>query len=96
MYLKLIYFLHRSLILFLEKNYKKETQNALSNSFISVTYSLFILELNFKKSLNLNLKNVGLPYWTRINYMIYWALARKTFELPNWTRIDFILCWSLA
>ena len=44
----------------------------------------------FKKSLDLNLKNLALAYWDRINFMIYWIWTQKILELPYWTRIDFM------
>ena len=48
------------------------------------------------KSLNLDLKNTGnIPYWTWINFMIYWIWTWKILELPYWTQIDFI-CWTWA
>ena len=56
---------------------------------ISVTYSWYILQFNFKKSLDLDL-----PSWVRINFMIDQTCTRKIFELPFWTRIDFMIYWS--
>ena len=50
-------------MLFSEKNYKQEAQLFLPKSFITVTYSRGILQINFKKSLGLDLKNLGLPHW---------------------------------
>ena len=40
-----------------------------------------IFQFNFKKSLDLNLENFGLPYWAWINFMIYWTCTRKILEL---------------
>ena len=48
-------------------------------------YSSDTLQFNFKKSLDLGLKNLGLPYWTRVNLMIYWTWTKKILELPYWT-----------
>ena len=49
----------------------KSKRNALSKPFISVTYSWDILQFDFKKSLDLALKNLELPYWARIDFMAY-------------------------
>ena len=67
MYFKINKF-HYITILFSEKNYKKQAKHKyFSKSFISVTYSWDIVQFGFKKSMGLNLKNLGLPYWARIN-----------------------------
>ena len=53
----------------------------------SRAYSWDILQFNFKKSLELDLKNLG---WT----LIYWTWTQKILELPFWTGIDFTIYWS--
>ena len=40
------------------------------NHLIPVTNSCDILYFNFKKSLDLDMKNLTLPYWAQINFMI--------------------------
>ena len=79
--------------LFLEKNYKKEAQMFYQNhSLVLRSYSWDILKFNFKKSLDLDLKNLELPYWAQVNlFMIYLTRTRKILELPCWTRIHFIM-----
>ena len=31
------------------------------------------MQFNLKIKLDLDLKRLGLPYWTRIDFMIYWS-----------------------
>ena len=62
--------------------------------FISVTYSWDILQFSLKKSLNLAFKKTPrLPYWTCINFMIYWIWTWKILGIPYWTQNHFI-CWN--
>ena len=62
---------------------------AFTLSFSSITYSWNILQLNLKKSLDLDLKKLGLPYWARITFMIYWtSIWKKIFELRYYSRYD--------
>ena len=71
-----IFSLNRSLILFSEKNYKKQPQMFYQNfsaEIFCVTYSSGILQFSFKKSLDLDLKNLGLSYLARFNFMINWT-----------------------
>ena len=35
---------------------------------------------NFKKSLDLDLKNYGLPYWAQITVLVYWIWTQKILE----------------
>ena len=58
----------------------------------SVTYGWYILQFNFNKSLNLELKNTGTILLDVINFLIYWIWTWKILGLPYWTRTDFI-CW---
>ena len=76
------------------KDWQKGNAGILSKSFISVTYSWDILQFNFRKSLDLNLKNLGLLYWARINFFIYRTWTGKLLELPYWARIGFMIYWS--
>ena len=49
-------------MLLLDKESETKVQFFLSKSFISDTYSWDILQFDFKKSLDFDLKNLGLPY----------------------------------
>ena len=90
-----IFPLDHNLILFSEKIVKSKRkcyqifQNHLAE-ILFVTYSWDILRFNFKKPLDLDLKNFRLFYWARVNLMIYWTLNGKISELPYSTRIDFM------
>ena len=61
MYFKLTYFLYHNFISFSEKNDKKQEQMFYQNH----SLALHTLEIFFNVALNL--KNLGLPCWTRIN-----------------------------
>ena len=40
-------------------------------------------------------KVLGLPYWTEIDFIIYWTWTNlKKLGLPYWTEIDFVLNWT--
>ena len=37
----------------------------------------------------------GLPYWTEIDFIIYWTWTNlKKLGLPYWTGIDFVTNWT--
>ena len=59
-------------------------------SLVLHSYSSDILKINFKKSLDLDLKNLGLPYWAGVNFTTYWAWGWKILELPCQTEIWLI------
>ena len=77
MYLKLTYFLYHNLILFSEKNYKKQAQMLLR--YFAIQFSEIIglgLEksrINFMIYCSWTRKILELPYWTWIYFMIYWS-----------------------
>ena len=77
--------------LFSEMNYKKQAHFVFIILFISITCSWDILQFYFKKSVALNLKQLGLPYlvWININFMIYWTWSWKILDLPCCSRFDF-------
>ena len=62
----------------------------------SLALSCHILQFNFKKSLELDLKNLRLPYWSRFNFMIYWTWTWEILEPSYWTCIDFMIYWTWA
>ena len=69
MYLKLSYFLYHNLILFSEKNYKKQTQIFYQN-YSTMLYTVDIFCNSILR------KIIQLPdwaYWVRINFMIEWT-----------------------
>ena len=45
----------------------------------SLALSCHILQFNFKKTLELDLKSLGLP-WSRFNFMIYWTWTWEILE----------------
>ena len=53
-----------------------------------------VIRKTMKKPLDLDCRNIGLPYWTRVNFVIYWTWAGKILELPYYTGIDFMIYWS--
>ena len=91
MYLKFTYFLYYNLnFIFrklLENNYKKQEQMFYQNHSLALrSYSGDILKFNFKKSLDLDLKNSD--YLTGLSLTLrhtrIWL--EKKLELPCWTR----------
>ena len=77
---------NHNLNLFSETNYKKQT-HIWSSFYIQLSYIAF----QFKKSFNLGLKKLGLPYWARINFMIYRTETWKILELAYCSRLDFMI-----
>ena len=55
------------------------------------SYSPDIFNFDFKKSQNLDVKNLRLPEWAWVNFMIYWTLIQKIFELLYQNVIRFII-----
>ena len=73
-------FLYHKLILFSENNYKNQAHIFYQNHLL-VLYTLEIFcNFKFEKSLDLDLKNLGVPYWARINFIIYCTWTRKILE----------------
>ena len=66
--------------LFSETNYEKQTNILFSfyHSLALYAYSWDIMQVNLKKSLDLELKKkIGLPCWAQINFIIYWTWIWK-------------------
>ena len=58
-------------------------ENFIHHNLVS-QYSWHILQFHFKKSsFDLGLKNLGLPYWARISFIIYWTWNWNVLELPS-------------
>ena len=94
MFKLIIFSLNPNLILFSEKNYKKQAPMFYQNYSVEtfcITYSRDILQFNFKKSLDLDLENLRLSYWVQVNFMIYWTWTQKILELSYWMQIDFMI-----
>ena len=90
MYLELTWYRYHYLILFLQKNYKKEAQMFYQNHSLAlhtVAVDIFCKPI-FRNHWTWTW-HLGLPHWAWINFMIYRTWTQKLLELPYWTRLIF-------
>ena len=78
-------------LLFSERNYKKQAQMFYQNNLLALHTVEIFCNLILRNRLK---KNLGLPYWARVNFMIYWTWTHKKLELPYWTPIGFMIYWN--
>ena len=43
---------------------------------------------------NLDSKNLRLPYWAQINFMIHSSWTRKILELPHWAHYSLLVTFT--
>ena len=48
----------------------------------------------YKKYQDFDLKNLGLSYWDRFNFMICWAWTPEILELSYWAWNNFMIYWT--
>ena len=91
MYLELKWYRYHYLILFSQKNYKKEAQMFYQNHSLAlhtVAVDIFCKPI-FRNHWTWTW-HLGLPHWAWINLIIYRTWTQKLLELPYWTRLIFL------
>ena len=52
------------------------------------------MQYNFKKPLDL--KNLGLPYWAQINFMIYWSIGVRLEKYSDYFTGFGLILWFIG